>query len=445
MRNKQVVLVFSLLIICAVFWVSPIIAQEFAPITLSNAGDLTLVKTIEDVGVVGRMAWSPDGTLLAITGSSVWIYEPATDELTMFADLNAGGIAFNPDGTLLAVGGSSRDPVIRLLDVASGNEVQSLAGHTDSITGVAFSPDGRLLASSAQEGDNTVRLWDLETGEPVEIIEVNSLNGIFSVAFSPDGKWLAFDAFQFDLGSGRTQAQVRIWNIETGSEQIVLGAGQSGQPNNVIFSSDGDLLLTDSIQSIRDNSAFIWNPVSGASIRTIQVSGGVFKSNASAISINADDTVLATGHWDGTIRFHNVQSGVAIAAIEGAHERWIYSVVFSPDSTLLASGGHDRTVKLWGTTQLTDSPETNTEINSEDSGTDSTGCAVAAPNTVNLRAGAGTTFSVSRTLSPGENANVIGQTTGRDGFIWWNLGEEQWVRADVVTETGNCESVPIVP
>ena len=66
------------------------------------------------------------------------------------------GVAFSPDGTRLAAG--CRDNTVRLIDVASRQEVAELHGHTDYVHAVAWSPDGTRLVSGS--GDFTVRVWD---------------------------------------------------------------------------------------------------------------------------------------------------------------------------------------------------------------------------------------------------------------------------------------------
>src|SRR5262249_45602013 len=61
-----------------------------------------------------------------------------------------------PDGTRVATGGHDR--AIWLWDLARGEEVARLPGHTGYVWSLAFSPDGATLASGS--GDATVRLWD---------------------------------------------------------------------------------------------------------------------------------------------------------------------------------------------------------------------------------------------------------------------------------------------
>jgi WD40 repeat protein len=50
------------------------------------------------------------------------------------------------------------DRVVRIWDVASGEELLSLPGHSNHVRGLTFSDDGCRLASASDDG--TVKVWD---------------------------------------------------------------------------------------------------------------------------------------------------------------------------------------------------------------------------------------------------------------------------------------------
>ena len=67
-----------------------------------------------------------------------------------------------------------------------------------------------------------------------------------------------------------------------------------------------------------------------------------------SVAFSPDNKLIASGSIDQTVRVWNLNTKECIAVLKG-HEGWIRAVCFSPDGQILASGSHDRTIRLWST------------------------------------------------------------------------------------------------
>jgi WD40 repeat protein len=120
-----------------------------------------------------NISFSPDGGFLASasrdktarvwnveTGETIKVFETQTPIRVSYSPkpvewkMPVTGVAFSPDGKMLA---AATGRAVHLWDIATGNQLRTLEGHSQSITGVVFMPDGRSLASSSLDGTIRIR------------------------------------------------------------------------------------------------------------------------------------------------------------------------------------------------------------------------------------------------------------------------------------------------
>jgi WD40 repeat protein len=233
------------------------------------------------------------------------------------------GVAFSPDGLKLASVG--RDSVVRLWDVATGQEVRALHGHAQPIRAVAFSPDGTTLASVGE--DTLIILWDVATGRLLTILSGHT-DFVSAVAFSPDGTTLA---------SGGEDTRIVLWDVATRRLRLTL-RGHSGAVTGVTFSPDGASLVSADL----DSSVRVWDVATGQQRQVLQGRAKAVRT----VAISPDGTTLASGGDDDLVILWEATNGQPRNVLK-EHTDFINGVVFSPDGKTLASGSRDSQIILW--------------------------------------------------------------------------------------------------
>ena len=222
----------------------------------------------------------------------VWDAEKPDAPIAEFTETEQVGqawtITFSPIGDRLAVG--SREGTIYLWDFKSSEKLKSFTGHTKLTWSVKFSPDGSQLVSTSN--DNTARVWDIATCEEIGRLPKAEDIGIMRTTFSPCGKLIAGGLFE----------ELRLWCAKTLTTLYAIPHPETQRPYALTFSPCGRYLA----------SGTWWQK-------------GMEK--------------MAISLWD-------VASGENITTFWG-HATDIQSLAFSPDGTLLASGGFDRNILLW--------------------------------------------------------------------------------------------------
>jgi WD40 repeat protein len=188
---------------------------------------------------VTSVAFAPDGRTLLVVGwhsnngndtspSDIELWSiPEKRVLQSFKSqvryLDTG--AFSPDGTMVAVTGTVEidgpaKTMVEIWQVATGALLRRLSSSAVNLSSVKFSPDGSLLVAAGTQGlnhDNDIGIleaWSVLDGRLIRTLTSPTNQGLSDVAFAPDGNTIAAAGGQGPDATSR--GIVDIWNLRTG-------------------------------------------------------------------------------------------------------------------------------------------------------------------------------------------------------------------------------------
>jgi WD40 repeat protein len=184
---------------------------------------------------------------------------------------------------------------------------------------LSFDPSGRhLLAVSGSPG--ALLIYDLDVPAPPRRLDQHDFRS--GVLMRPDGSSFA---------AGGDDQIVRILKWDSGEVlQTISGFAHVGY--SFAWSPDGRLLACANVEE----NVGIWDPENGKKLRTLTG----HQESVQAIAFSPDGRRLVSASLDGTFRVWNSADGKEERVLRCPRSPgWALSAAFSPDGSLLATGG----------------------------------------------------------------------------------------------------------
>lgn len=284
----------------------------------------------------------------------VWDHESGEYIRTMKGHTGAvHSLSFTPSGSHLA--SSSSDLSIKLWDFKTYTCVRTLRGHDHTISSVCFVPSPASLAVSdpsigggggggssgtgvdasetgsaflvSASRDKSIKVWEMETGFCVNTQQDHS-EWVRCLAARHDGKFLASGGSDFNVHVYRlknTHANAKM------SEDIVHVGELRGHEH-----------VVESVSFV-NRAATATTPKPDAA--AVDGKEAPTRQTAAAKRYAEANDLLASGGRDRTVRLWNVLSMSCVATF-AFHENWVRSVIVHPSGNYIVSAGDDRTIRV---------------------------------------------------------------------------------------------------
>lgn len=295
---------------------------------------------------VPALAFSPDGSLLAVAGHHEIILHRGDGSAITARWLGNSprieSLAFSRDGKFLAAGGGAPSEFgeIQIWDVAAGTLVRSIRAGPDTLYGVSWSDDGTRLAVGG--ADKLVRAFDAVSGAPLMQCD-NHLDWVFGTAFAHDGSKLV--SISRDRG-------VKLIDVASGHliddaarpREPVLALARHPQEDLVAFTgTEGKVRLHR--MAPRGGRLKEGDDKEESAVREFEH----MATPLHAVAFSADGTRIACGGQSGEVRVFLTDSGKRESTLPPASGS-IFTLAFHPTDNRLATAGSDGQIRFYDTT-----------------------------------------------------------------------------------------------
>ncbi|HND55114.1 MAG TPA: WD40 repeat domain-containing protein, partial [Pirellulaceae bacterium] len=312
----------------------------------------------------------PDGRMVVVAAADGQVRKHNV-VVTGIVAVHPGGAnaaLFLPNGQAVASCGA--DKGARVSDM-TGKTTVTFAGCDAVLAGLALRQDGAQLAAVGQ--DQHLYVWPTGNNQLERKVPLGAIGT--SVAYSPDGTriaatcgdgsyrvYQAADGRPLESASSRGGATSAVWlsatpavgNVPGMPDRLLVGgddgqaalvtptllrlfAGHAGAVNGVVFTPDGQTLLSGGV----DKSVRLWNVANAQVVRAL--SGPT--DAITGVTISGDGTRVAAVGLDKQVRVWNFADGAVVATLPAPTP--VRRLVASPDGTRFATAGDEAVVRVF--------------------------------------------------------------------------------------------------
>ncbi|TDH24193.1 WD40 repeat domain-containing protein [Segetibacter sp. 3557_3] len=281
---------------------------------------LSSVVSVNDV--ITDVQFDPQGkfVLLALNDGTAQIVDPLTGGTTAILQHRqpVNSAEFSRDGNLILTASNDHDAI--LWD-ARTHQKRRVFAHPAAVLSGTFSPDGTMVLTAG--ADSTIRLLDVNSGKQVFFLQQDA--AVIGVLFSPGGE--SFAAVSADNRVSVFDTRSRKLSTIIENMGVRVAAFTPDGKNIVVNSSDSSIRFCDALNGTVLNS---------------------YKQEAivSNLAFNKSGDWLLAGGKDGNIRLIDPGTGLQVGAVM-KHEGPVYGLAFAIDGKRIATGGWDKSLRIW--------------------------------------------------------------------------------------------------